>query len=40
MFRSKRTQLTVERFCLPPDLGERVSRDSKTAAVKKTDLDF
>lgn len=39
VFKSRRTQFVIERFSLPPDLGERVSRDTKAAATK-ADLEF
>ena len=39
VFKSRRTQFLIEKFCLPPDLGETVSRDSK-ASVTKVDIDF
>ena len=39
VFKSRRTQFVIEKFCLPPDLGEKVSRDTKASATK-VDIDF
>ena len=39
VFKSRRTQFVIEKFCLPPDLGEKVSRDTKAPATK-VDIDF
>ena len=39
VFKSRRTQFVIEKFCLPPDLGETVSRDTKASATK-VDIDF
>lgn len=43
VFRSKRSRFLIEKFHLPPDLSETVSRDNKDKAVKTVkakDIDF
>ena len=40
VFKSKRTKFVIEKFHLPPDLSENVSRDSKDSTLKKTNIDF
>jgi len=39
VFKSRRNQFVIERFSLPPDLGEKVSRDNKASTTKR-DIDF
>jgi len=40
VFKSKRTKFVIEKFHLPPDLSETVSRDNKDKTMKKSDIDF
>ena len=40
VFKSKRTKFVIEKFHLPPDLSENVSRDSKDSTLKKANIDF
>ena len=39
VFKSRRNQFVIEKFCLPPDLQEKVSRDTKSSSTK-VDIDF
>jgi len=40
VFKSKRTKFVIEKFHLPPDLSENVSRDNKDKTIKSKDIDF
>ena len=40
VFKSKRTKFVIEKFHLPPDLSENVSRDNKDKTLKQTNIDF
>ena len=40
VFKSKRTKFVIEKFHLPPDLSENVSRDSKDKTIKSKNIDF
>lgn len=40
VFKSKRNKFVIEKFHLPPDLSESVSRDSKDKALKSKNIDF
>ena len=40
VFKSKRTKFVIEKFHLPPDLSENVSRDTKDKTLKSKNIDF
>ena len=40
VFKSKRTKFLIEKFHLPPDLSENVSRDNTDKTLKQSSIDF